>query len=116
MATKEKAPPPPKRKRGRLKKGEERPKVLKRLALWLGHERLETTHHYVEADLQLKERALRRLDPLGQSTRRFKAYNERLLSPDLPGEPLIMESAGHDLDLGRRRASPAPLVIMRSWS
>ena len=30
-AAKEKAPPPPKRKRGRLKKGEERPKVLKRL-------------------------------------------------------------------------------------
>ena len=30
-AAKEKGPPPPKRKRGRLKKGEERPKVLKRL-------------------------------------------------------------------------------------
>ena len=30
-AAKEKAPPPPKRKRGRPKKGEERPKVLKRL-------------------------------------------------------------------------------------
>ena len=29
------------------------------IALWLGHERLETTHYYVEADLQLKERALR---------------------------------------------------------
>ena len=43
------------------------------IALWLGHERLETTHHYVEADLQLKEIALRKLDPLGQSTRRFKA-------------------------------------------
>ena len=30
-AAKQKAPPPPKRKRGRPKKGEERPKVLKRL-------------------------------------------------------------------------------------
>ena len=30
-ATKEKLPPPPKRKRGRPKKGEERPKVRKRL-------------------------------------------------------------------------------------
>ena len=28
------------------------------IALWLGHERLDTTHQYVEADLQLKERAL----------------------------------------------------------
>ena len=43
------------------------------IALWLGHERLETTHHYVEADLQLKERALRKLEPLGQRTQRFKA-------------------------------------------
>ena len=39
------------------------------IALWLGHEQLETTHHYVEADLQLKERAGRKLDPLGQGTR-----------------------------------------------
>ena len=31
------------------------------IALWLGHERLETTHQYVEADLQLKEDALRKL-------------------------------------------------------
>ena len=43
------------------------------IALWLGHERLETTHQYVEADLQLKERALGKLEPLGQRTRRFKA-------------------------------------------
>ena len=43
------------------------------IALWLGHERLDTTHQYVEADLQLKERALAKLDPLGQRTRRFKA-------------------------------------------
>lgn len=43
------------------------------IALWLGHERLETTHQYVEADLQLKEDALRKLEPLGQRTRRFKA-------------------------------------------
>ena len=43
------------------------------IALWLGHERLDTTHHHVEADLQLKERALRKLEPLGQRTQRFKA-------------------------------------------
>ena len=43
------------------------------IALWLGHERLETTHQYVEADLQLKERALGKLAPLGQRTKRFKA-------------------------------------------
>jgi len=29
------------------------------LALWLGHENLNTTHQYVEADLAMKERALK---------------------------------------------------------
>ena len=28
------------------------------IALWLGHENLNTTHQYVEADLTMKERAL----------------------------------------------------------
>jgi integrase len=28
------------------------------IALWLGHESIETTHIYVEADLALKQRAL----------------------------------------------------------
>ena len=48
------------------------------IALWLGHERLETTHQYVEADLQLKEDALRKLEPLGQRTPRFKADSSLL--------------------------------------
>ena len=43
------------------------------IALWLGHEQLETTHMYVEADLTLKEQALDKLAPLGQRPRRFKA-------------------------------------------
>lgn len=33
------------------------------IALWLGHESLETTHVYVEADLATKERALDKLAP-----------------------------------------------------
>ncbi|MBX3073339.1 tyrosine-type recombinase/integrase [Candidatus Obscuribacterales bacterium] len=33
------------------------------IALWLGHERLETTHIYVEADLSAKQRALDKLSP-----------------------------------------------------
>ena len=28
------------------------------IALWLGHESVNTTHHYLEADLGMKERAL----------------------------------------------------------
>ena len=33
------------------------------IALWLGHESPSTTHMYVEADLEMKERALARLKP-----------------------------------------------------
>jgi site-specific recombinase XerD len=35
------------------------------IALWLGHEDVQTTHCYVEADLVMKERALRTLQPAG---------------------------------------------------
>ncbi|WP_441006728.1 hypothetical protein, partial [Acidithiobacillus thiooxidans] len=31
------------------------------IALWLGHENPATTHHYVEADLAMKDRALAHL-------------------------------------------------------
>jgi site-specific recombinase XerD len=49
------------------------------IALWLGHERLETTHMYVEADLAMKEQALGKLRPLGPGSQRFKA-DDALLS------------------------------------
>jgi len=49
------------------------------IALWLGHERLETTHMYVEADLAMKEQALEKLGPLGPGSRRFRA-DDALLS------------------------------------
>jgi site-specific recombinase XerD len=42
------------------------------IALWLGHERLETTHIYVEADLAMKERVLAKLAPAGAPARRLK--------------------------------------------
>jgi site-specific recombinase XerD len=43
------------------------------IALWLGHENLQTTHVYVEADLQMKENALNRLAPIDANVRRYKA-------------------------------------------
>ena len=49
------------------------------IALWLGHEKLETTHMYVEADLAMKERALEKLAPVGTKTIRFRA-NAALLA------------------------------------
>ncbi len=43
------------------------------IALWLGHEKLETTHMYVEADLAMKERVLEKLAPAKTRASRFKA-------------------------------------------
>jgi integrase/recombinase XerD len=43
------------------------------IALWLGHESIETTHVYLETDLVLKEKALAKLDPVNTAWGRFKA-------------------------------------------
>jgi site-specific recombinase XerD len=44
------------------------------IALWLGHESIETTHVYLQADLALKEKALGKLDPIEGAWTRFHAY------------------------------------------
>jgi site-specific recombinase XerD len=49
------------------------------IALWPGHESIETTHGYLEADLKLKEKALQKLAPAGQVAPRFQA-DDRLLA------------------------------------
>jgi len=43
------------------------------IALWLGHESIETTHVYLEADLATKERALQKLAPVAEQVSRFTA-------------------------------------------
>ena len=43
------------------------------IALWLGHESPTTTHHYVEADLSMKERALARLQEPEAKIQRYRA-------------------------------------------
>lgn len=43
------------------------------IALWLGHESIETTHMYVEADLVMKEQALQKLAPPDAHLPRFIA-------------------------------------------
>jgi site-specific recombinase XerD len=48
------------------------------IALWLGHESIETTHIYLEADLATKEQALNKLAPAGGEVPRFKAKDEVL--------------------------------------
>lgn len=42
------------------------------IALWLGHESTETTHGYIEADLEMKQRALQKLTPASGTVSRFK--------------------------------------------
>jgi len=42
------------------------------IALWLGHESPQTTHLYVEADLEMKQQALNRVRPPSQRARAFK--------------------------------------------
>lgn len=45
------------------------------IALWLGHESSETTHHYVEADMEMKREVLDRIDSLAMPNRRRKKVN-----------------------------------------
>ena len=33
------------------------------IAMWLGHETTQTTHQYLDADLEMKKQALARLEP-----------------------------------------------------
>jgi site-specific recombinase XerD len=48
------------------------------IALWLGHETPTTTHHYVEADLAMKHRALARLQEPDTKIRRYRAPDSLL--------------------------------------
>jgi integrase/recombinase XerD len=43
------------------------------MALWLGHESIETTHMYLQADLAMKEKALEKLEPIEGEWKRFHA-------------------------------------------
>jgi integrase/recombinase XerD len=49
------------------------------IALMLGHESPSTTHHYIELDMQMKERCLRKLKSPKTKTVRFKP-SDRLLA------------------------------------
>jgi integrase/recombinase XerD len=42
------------------------------IALWLGHESIESTQTYLHADLALKERAIARTAPTGSPPGRYR--------------------------------------------
>jgi len=48
------------------------------IALWLGHESVETTQIYIHADIQLKERAMALTRPVDQKTGRFQPGDDLL--------------------------------------
>jgi integrase len=48
------------------------------IALWLGHEQIETTQIYLHADLQIKERALERTAPIETKPGRFRPTDKLL--------------------------------------
>lgn len=48
------------------------------LALWLGHEHVQTTYVYLQADLTTKEQALEKLAPAGEKVPRFHPKDDLL--------------------------------------
>jgi integrase/recombinase XerD len=50
------------------------------IALWLGHESIETTQIYLHADMSMKERAMDRTTPTGAQPGRYKPANDTLLT------------------------------------
>jgi integrase/recombinase XerD len=48
------------------------------IALWLGHESVETTQMYLHADMRLKEKALSRTEPLGVKPTRYRPDDKLL--------------------------------------
>ena len=48
------------------------------IALWLGHESVDTTRIYLEATLAMKEKALSKTKPLNGKFRRYRPGNKLL--------------------------------------
>ena len=48
------------------------------IALWLGHEQIETTQIYLHADLEIKERALAKTAPIETKPGRFRPSDKLL--------------------------------------
>jgi integrase/recombinase XerD len=54
------------------------------IALWLGHEGIETTQIYLHADLAIKERALARTSPAGTKPGRYRPPDTLVAFLDAP--------------------------------
>ena len=61
------------------------------IALWLGHESIETTQVYLHADMTMKENAVTRTTPTGTRPGRYKPPDDDLMT--FLREPLIMPTS-----------------------
>ena len=80
------------------------------IALWLGHEQIETTQIYLHADLQLKERALqkqRRVTSRQAATGRLTSFSPFLRHSDYAGPiaTITASGAGSQASVGIIRGS-----------
>ena len=75
------------------------------IALWLGHEKIETTQVYLHADLAIKERALARDDASRDSARPIPPHRQ---TSRLSGGALIMPPPS--------QRSPPPRPVWPRWS
>ena len=75
------------------------------IALWLGHEQVETTHIYLHADMGIKERALAATAPTVATPGRFRP-NDKLLA--FFGGTVIMPTP--------TQRSPPPEPVLSQWS
>jgi site-specific recombinase XerD len=71
------------------------------IALWLGHESIETTQIYIHADLALKERALERTTPIGVASGRYPTT--RCVTGLLRGTVIMLKTFG--------RSPPTPRAL-----
>ena len=83
------------------------------IALWLGHERVETTQIYLHADLALKERALARTNPPDTPSPAATSHPTRsspsskrsdYADPDTPNPPTTTAICRAQVGITRRSA------------
>jgi hypothetical protein len=79
------------------------------IALWLGHESVETTQMYIHADIQPKEKAMARTAPLTAPPGRYRPDDTLLAflhrSP-CPRQPIPQPSRGRPDRLARTLTEP----------